>query len=584
MRSGAFVFTTIFLLANSEVAAQPAASGYALVVGINRYTGPQLPPLKNAVKDATAVSGFLRDQGMNVTTLFDAEATKRKILYHLEDVLARRLRDGDRVLIYFSGHGTTERFGDEDHGYIVPADADGSASANISMEELQSLSKKMGAARHQLFIMDACYGGMLALKSTLISPDRPNYISELMRRKGRRMITAGGKNQRVSDGGSSGHSLFTGQFLRGLREGLADLDGNGYVTTSELAVYLQSAASSNLQTPQTGDLYGDEGGEFIFSVEKKDILVSPNMDSDRDGVPDLRDVCKDRPETLNDYEDEDGCPDEKRMDAVRGPRASTADFTGSPDAEACGAGDGNACSNAASSAYTAEEKEKARQYARHGCETLSHANTCAWLTKLEYEIGNKDRAFEIATTYCSIGTNATTCSWAAQIAYESGNKNATRMYAGNACRAGDADGCTWQVRLDYEAGDLTAALTRAVTQCESAHLLSCEWAANMYYDKRNFATGLPYAEKACEGMSANGCDWAARLHFDLHNYKRAIEVGARSCDTLSSGTGCAIAANAYLDRGNRVAAFKYAMKGCELKNPDACAVEKTMKKSGAPKP
>ncbi|HUT99083.1 MAG TPA: OmpA family protein [bacterium] len=32
-------------------------------------------------------------------------------------------------------------------------------------------------------------------------------------------------------------------------------------------------------------------------------------DSDRDGVPDNKDMCPDEPETINGYQDEDGCPD-----------------------------------------------------------------------------------------------------------------------------------------------------------------------------------------------------------------------------------------------------------------------------------
>jgi outer membrane protein OmpA-like peptidoglycan-associated protein len=37
----------------------------------------------------------------------------------------------------------------------------------------------------------------------------------------------------------------------------------------------------------------------------------PDVDNDKDGIPDLKDKCPNEPETFNSFEDEDGCPDEK---------------------------------------------------------------------------------------------------------------------------------------------------------------------------------------------------------------------------------------------------------------------------------
>jgi uncharacterized caspase-like protein len=71
--------------------------------------------------------------------------------------------------IFFAGHGYTERFAGQDYGYIIPYDAAEYSNTYISMEELQTLSRKMGQAKHQLFIMDACYGGLLGVRSGAIS-------------------------------------------------------------------------------------------------------------------------------------------------------------------------------------------------------------------------------------------------------------------------------------------------------------------------------------------------------------------------------------------------------------------------------
>ena len=177
-----------------------------------------------------------------------------------------RLGEGDRVLVFFSGHGHTEEVGDEDFGYIVPHDGSERASKLISMEQLRLQSRRMNRARHQLFIMDACYGGRLVTRSPIstVSPTRPDYVAALVERDARLVISAGGKNQRVLDGGPKGFSFFTGFLLEALDEDLADGDGDGYITTSELSAYMIPKATNAHQTPALGALSGHGQGEFIF--------------------------------------------------------------------------------------------------------------------------------------------------------------------------------------------------------------------------------------------------------------------------------------------------------------------------------
>jgi len=125
----------------------------------------------------------------------------------------------------------------------------------------------MSAARHQLFILDSCFGGLAAMRTgdiTTIDPRIPNYAFEITRRRARQLLTAGGANQRVRDGGPDGHSYFTGQLLRALNDGTADNNGDGYITFSELSGYIQVAASSLNQTPGIYFLEGHEQGDFLF--------------------------------------------------------------------------------------------------------------------------------------------------------------------------------------------------------------------------------------------------------------------------------------------------------------------------------
>ena len=206
--------------------------------------------------------GYLKSQGFEVTPLFDSQATKHGILDTMIQ-LSRRLQPDDRVVFYFSGHGTIEHVGDESWGYIIPYGARDEGDY-ISNAEIQDLSRRMKTARHQLFVFDSCFSGQMLLRTGGVSPDHPNYIVELMKRAVRQGFAAGGKNQSVLDSGPNGQSLFTSALLRGLAGCKADLNGDGFITFSELATYVTTFAANAYQTPAEGKFPGDEGGQFVF--------------------------------------------------------------------------------------------------------------------------------------------------------------------------------------------------------------------------------------------------------------------------------------------------------------------------------
>lgn len=269
-----FVGVILFLVA-TDMRAQFFQRSFALVIGVDRYPSESWGDLGYAKKDAKGVAAFLISQGFEVIPLYDHEAKKQRIISEMQN-LGRILTNNDRVLVFFSGHGYTEEIGGQDWGYIVPFDGGGDSASYISMEELQTLAKKMGKARHQLFIMDSCFGGHLVTKGGHgVSLNHPNYLREITNRPARQIITAGGKGQRVVDNGPMGYSVFTGYLLEALQIGNADLDGDGYITFQELASYLTPRASNSYQTPASGYLPGHGAGEFIFRSPKGGTPITP---------------------------------------------------------------------------------------------------------------------------------------------------------------------------------------------------------------------------------------------------------------------------------------------------------------------
>jgi uncharacterized caspase-like protein len=84
---------------------------HALLIGIDNY--PNLPKLKAAVADVNCMNGFLANTlgvpNAHIRTLKNAEATCQNIISGISDFTAadNGIREGDRILIYFAGHGST---------------------------------------------------------------------------------------------------------------------------------------------------------------------------------------------------------------------------------------------------------------------------------------------------------------------------------------------------------------------------------------------------------------------------------------------------------------------------------------------
>ncbi|OYY61815.1 MAG: polysaccharide deacetylase [Hydrogenophilales bacterium 28-61-11] len=257
---------------NEEPVAKAAVqTGYgeswAVVVGIDDYA--KWPRLQYAVRDAQAVGqdlvekfGFKSD---HVFTLRNGEATRSAILALFHDKLAHGgVGKNDRIFVFFAGHGATRHLSSgRDLGYIVPADSDPAQFATdaIPMTEIQNIAEGFDA-KHVLFVMDACYSGLGLTRGGGSS----TFLRDNAKRIGRQMLTAGGTDQLVADGGPNGHSVFTWTFLQALA-GKGDLNGDGLITATELAAYVAPAVSAvSQQTPAFGSLPGSEGGDFVFEL------------------------------------------------------------------------------------------------------------------------------------------------------------------------------------------------------------------------------------------------------------------------------------------------------------------------------
>jgi peptidoglycan/xylan/chitin deacetylase (PgdA/CDA1 family)/uncharacterized caspase-like protein len=253
---------------------------WAVIIGIDKYQ--QWPKLQYAVNDAQAIREILinkyRFKTENIHMLLNDAATREQILSVLGDTMgnSEKVKKDDRVFIFFAGHGATRKLSSGRYlGYIVPVNADlqNYQGQSISMTNFQDISEAI-PAKHVFFVMDSCYSGLGLTRAGGVQVNTANYLREVARRNSRQMLTAGGMDEQVADNGPNGHSVFTWTLLQGL-EGKADLNGDGYITASELSAYLGPGVSAiSKQTPSFGNLPGSEGGDFIFDPKQENEFLS----------------------------------------------------------------------------------------------------------------------------------------------------------------------------------------------------------------------------------------------------------------------------------------------------------------------
>jgi len=258
------------------------ANSYALVIGINHYQNAS--PLGYAVSDAASIRNLLVDffgfSSENVTFLTDTEATKENILKSYFRFTKDDIALDDRILIFFAGHGHTVSGARGEVGLLISHDAKPSdLSTCIRWDDLTK-NADLITAKHMLFIMDACYGGLAVNRST---PGSSRFLKDMHLRYSRQVITAGKADEVVSDSGGPlpDHSVFTGHLIEGLR-GKAAGEG-GVITAVNLMAYVYDKVANDKnsdQTPHYG--YFDGDGDFIFTAPDLDELEAPeNKDLDR---------------------------------------------------------------------------------------------------------------------------------------------------------------------------------------------------------------------------------------------------------------------------------------------------------------
>ncbi len=240
---------------------------HALLIGVSDYTGGW-PDLESVLSELDKLESVLKKQGFNTVKVINPDSkTLKKSFNNFIDQYGYNVND--RLLFFYSGHGYSRKNGKK--GYLVPADAPdprkyekGFLQKSLEMGQIMTWSRQI-ESKHALFLFDSCFSGTIFKTKTL--PEVPPPINSYTINPVRQFITAGSAGEEVP-----AFSVFTPSLVRALK-GDADLNDDGYITGTELGMYLVDKVMkyNTAQTPQYGKIRDPDldRGDFVFVVKKK---------------------------------------------------------------------------------------------------------------------------------------------------------------------------------------------------------------------------------------------------------------------------------------------------------------------------
>jgi tetratricopeptide (TPR) repeat protein len=214
---------------------------YAVVIGISQYKNlTSNMQLHFAEADAEMIYSILISpeggnfRAENVHKLVGAKATQAAIRHEIEEWLPSVVKNDDRVLIYFAGHGFIFPQGNG-AAYLAPYDIVLS-KADSTAYPMDTLGKAVGSlpAKWKVLLTDSCHSGA-------ITPETAQVNQKLLSLDRSLFSLTASRDREISFEGpdwGGGHGIFSYYVSQGLG-GAADENGDGIVTADELAEYVR---------------------------------------------------------------------------------------------------------------------------------------------------------------------------------------------------------------------------------------------------------------------------------------------------------------------------------------------------------
>jgi TPR repeat protein len=567
-------------LSQSAAVGVPNGNYYALVIGINEYQ-PPLARLKTAVNDAQSMGNLLHDRyGFHVTYILDQNATRFNILNALAK-FRNSLGENDNLLIYYAGHGFSDR--DAQKAYWLPVDADSATSPNRIIADDLTTGVRVLPSRHVLIVSDSCYSGALTRDADVPVPTdgQAAFINRMLRSRSRTLMASGG-DEPVADGGSNGHSVFANAVLGALGN-----SSQSMFTASDLfyGSVRQQVAGKSEQLPQYSIIRNSDHdeGDFVFA------RVAANIPPTASAAVPAAEVRSLPPAEA---------PLTPLAMSIRGEELAMKKRYADANpllTAACNGGQASSCTILGwlyqGGLGVSRDESQAVVLFRKACDGGSMRGCSDLGSMHEYGRGvgkDEDEAVELYRKACN-GSDPSGCENLGNM-YASGkgigqDDGKAAEFFQKSCAAGLAPGCT-SIAISYVNGkgvakDSTQAIALFKKACDGGDFRGCFDLGSMYFDGMGVAKDLAQAsvliQKACEGGYAIACNNLGHL-YQIGNGApkddaQALNWFKRSCDG-GYPAGCTNLGEVYgkgmgVAKDDAQAAGLYS-KGCEGGDPQGC--------------
>lgn len=215
------------IMSNDAPPAVPAvnANYYALIIGNSNYV--KMNGLMTPARDAQSISDLLNQRyGFKTELLLDAN--RDQIMAALDKL--RDLKESDRLLIYYSGHGDAQG-GPPERAFWLGTDADPNNPFTWIPAEYVSDKIKQMRPKQILLVSDSCFNSAIThTNSTVIRRETTEAHFRVQWERRARMVLTSGQNSPIGDpNGARRYSLFAKYFISVL------IENNGLMSGETLA-------------------------------------------------------------------------------------------------------------------------------------------------------------------------------------------------------------------------------------------------------------------------------------------------------------------------------------------------------------
>lgn len=292
-RKGLVIFICAAFLGSCAMPSPPKRT--ALVYGISIYDTAKAegsyPNLTLTDEDATSMAAMLTTEGWSVTAgIADSNIDRNNqdaSRTAIENGIAGLAGTDGLVLFYYSGHGSMVN----GESVIIPYGTVTEPTQWITATELRARFRAAGL-HHVIIMLDSCYSGGFVSSGATTDAIPPIYDSlELDRRIQYRLfvdaigdaiaaymayaddpefivLSAAGAGELSWESSSFGHGIFTYYALKAFSDARADVDSDGFVTTTELYAYI----AANIQANWNKYYYNDPINESGVTPQYSDYM------------------------------------------------------------------------------------------------------------------------------------------------------------------------------------------------------------------------------------------------------------------------------------------------------------------------